>query len=164
MSGLPWLVLDCFESSHYCNQITSSPSFCTSARDLYCCPSFAAICARTLPSRPPTIRDPPFSRAYWHLSQNFLNKPDGGRGWASWFLEKGYQVYIVDEPTRGRSAWNPASGFPQSTFSAEFISSRFTAVQSQTSWPQAKLHTQWPGVSLLSSPITNSFNILTHLW
>lgn len=48
--------------------------------------------------------------------QNSPNKPNGGRGWASWFLEEGYKVYIVDETTRARSAWNPAGNFPQSTF------------------------------------------------
>lgn len=82
------------------------------------------------------------------LLQNFLNKPDGGRGWASWFLEKGYQVYIADETARGRSPWNPMGGFSTFIISAETISARFTATQSSTLWPQAKLHTQWPGVSM----------------
>jgi hypothetical protein len=93
------------------------------------------------------------STANDYCCQNFLNKPDGGRGWASWFLEEGYEVYIVDETTRARSAWNPAGDFPQSTFSAEFISQRFTAVQNYPLWPQAVLHTQWPGVSLESTQI-----------
>lgn len=75
-----------------------------------------------------------------------MNKPDGGQGWASWFMEKGYQVYIVDETARGRSPWNPNSGFPMTVYSAETITTRFTAVQSSTLWPQAKLHDQWPGV------------------
>lgn len=33
------------------------------------------------------------------------------------------------------------------TYSAEFISKLFTAVQFSNLWPQARLHTQWPGVS-----------------
>ncbi|RFU25719.1 hypothetical protein B7463_g10618, partial [Scytalidium lignicola] len=37
------------------------------------------------------------------MSVNWLNKPDGGRGWASLFLERGYRVYIVDSNMRGRS-------------------------------------------------------------
>ncbi|KAF7373416.1 AB hydrolase-1 domain-containing protein [Mycena sanguinolenta] len=38
---------------------------------------------------------------------NFLNTPDGRLGWADYFLSKGYEVYIVDQPSRGRSQWQP---------------------------------------------------------
>jgi hypothetical protein len=41
------------------------------------------------------------------------------------------------------------SKFSQSAFPAEFIQQRFTAVAKYPAWPQAHLHTQWPGVSLL---------------
>ncbi|ORY59290.1 Alpha/Beta hydrolase protein [Pseudomassariella vexata] len=63
---------------------------------------------------------------------NFLNKPDGGRGWASWFLEAGYEVYVT-------------------------ISSRFTAVQTFNLWPQAKLHTQWPGSGMPGDLIFDAY-------
>ncbi|KAH7353188.1 hypothetical protein B0T11DRAFT_300365, partial [Plectosphaerella cucumerina] len=33
---------------------------------------------------------------------NFLNKPDGGQGWASQFIRQGYELYIVDQTFRGR--------------------------------------------------------------
>ena len=66
--------------------------------------------------------------------------------WASWFLQQGYEVYLIDQPQRGRSAYMPGDG-SLATYIAEFISWLFTAVQSLGSWPQAKLHTQWPGVS-----------------
>ncbi|KAK2738235.1 hypothetical protein FQN55_000650 [Onygenales sp. PD_40] len=88
---------------------------------------------------------------------NWLRKPDGGAGWASKFLELGYDVYIVDATTRGRSPWWPASGFPQSVFSAEFISERFTAVKRSDLWPQAKLHSQWPGSGEIGDPIFDKF-------
>ncbi|KAI0134657.1 Alpha/Beta hydrolase protein [Xylariales sp. AK1849] len=88
---------------------------------------------------------------------NFLNKPDGGKGWASWFLEQGYEVYIVDETARGRSPWNPTGGFAMTTFSTDTISSRFTAVQSSTLWPQAKLHTQWPGSGIQGDAIFDAY-------
>ena len=32
------------------------------------------------------------------------------------------------------------------TYSAEYISKLFTGVQHSNLWPQARLHTQWPGV------------------
>ena len=78
--------------------------------------------------------------------QNWLNTPDGRRGWASWFLERGYVIYIVDQTQRGRSPVLPGVG-SFATFSAEFVSQLFTAVEKFNLWPQARLHTQWPGVS-----------------
>jgi len=39
---------------------------------------------------------------------NFTGTPDGRKGWAEWFVEQGYAVYVVDQPTRGRSPWNDA--------------------------------------------------------
>ncbi|KAK9421505.1 hypothetical protein SUNI508_05740 [Seiridium unicorne] len=88
---------------------------------------------------------------------NWLNKPDGGKGWASWFLEKGYEVFLVDETARGRSPWNPLGGFPTSVYSVETIASRFTAVQNFDLWPQAKLHTQWPGSGTRGDPIFDAY-------
>ncbi|KAI1861410.1 uncharacterized protein JN550_010790 [Neoarthrinium moseri] len=88
---------------------------------------------------------------------NFLNKPDGGKGWASWFLDQGYEVYVVDEPSRGRSPWNPYGGFPVTTYSVETITSRFTATQLSNLWPQAKLHTQWPGPGTQGDPVFDAY-------
>ncbi|KAG8676380.1 hypothetical protein FPOAC2_02476 [Fusarium poae] len=89
---------------------------------------------------------------------NFLNKPDGGRGWASQFISQGYEVYIVDQTFRGRSAWSPAYGVSKpSTYSAEIIERRFTAAQEFNLWPQAKKHTQWPGTGLRGDPTFDAF-------
>lgn len=57
-------------------------------------------------------------------------------------------VYIIDQPERGRSAWLP----DDSAFTippAEYIEKYFTTVQLFNLWPQAKLHTQWPGSGVL---------------
>jgi hypothetical protein len=78
--------------------------------------------------------------------QNWLNKPDGGAGWATYFLKQGYTIYIIDQTERARSAWNPSGNTTQTTYSAEIIEERFTAPEKFNLWPQAKLHTQWPGV------------------
>ncbi|CAG1997342.1 unnamed protein product [Fusarium graminearum] len=89
---------------------------------------------------------------------NFLNKPDGGRGWASQFISQGYEVYVVDQTLRGRSAWSPAYGASKpSTYSAEIIEQRFTAGQKFDLWPQAKKHTQWPGTGLRGDPVFDAF-------
>lgn len=38
---------------------------------------------------------------------NWLTTPDGRQGWAEWFAERGWEVCILDQPARGRSAWQP---------------------------------------------------------
>ncbi|CAF3573045.1 unnamed protein product [Rotaria sp. Silwood1] len=78
---------------------------------------------------------------------NWLNTPDGRPGWASYFLEQGYEVYIIDQPARGRSIWLPNSGIAVKTYSAEMMEERFTATSFYQLWPQAVLHTQWPGTN-----------------
>lgn len=78
------------------------------------------------------------------LPQNLLNKPDGGSGWATFYTSRGYTMYIVDQTFRGRSPWVPGHG-TLTTYSAEVIQKRFTAVRDYNLWPQAHLHTQWPG-------------------
>ena len=75
---------------------------------------------------------------------NFTGTPDGRKGWAEFFVERGYTVYIVDQPARGRSAYSDALG-PVTRFPASQIEQRFTAPEKFNLWPQAKLHTQWPG-------------------
>jgi pimeloyl-ACP methyl ester carboxylesterase len=75
---------------------------------------------------------------------NFTGTPDGRKGWADFFVERGYAVYVVDQPTRGRSAWLDSVG-PLTRFSASQLEQRFTNASKHNLWPQAKLHTQWPG-------------------
>jgi hypothetical protein len=70
-------------------------------------------------------------------------------------MDRGYLVYIIDQTMRGRSAWAPAGGVAMSTYVAEIIEQRFTAIADYNLWPQAKLHTQWPGVSTSHIPNPN---------
>ncbi|KAH7113253.1 Alpha/Beta hydrolase protein [Dendryphion nanum] len=69
---------------------------------------------------------------------SWLNTPDNRKGWATYFVEKGYHVYLVDAYSGARSA---ANDFEQYTFlsgqPAELIQMGFTA-------PSDK-HTQFPG-------------------
>ena len=75
---------------------------------------------------------------------NWMGTPDGRKGWAEYFVEQGYIVYMLDQPMRGRSAWHPADGATR-MFTAQAIESQFTSTSDLGNWPQAKLHTQWPG-------------------
>lgn len=82
---------------------------------------------------------------------NWLNKPDGGEGWASYFVSQGYDCYIIDQTFRGRSPWFPGNG-TMSTYSAEVLQQRFTAPKRYNLWPQASLHTQWNGTGVMGDP------------
>ena len=75
---------------------------------------------------------------------NWMGTPDGRKGWAEYFVEQGYIVYMIDQPMRGRSAVHPSDG-PTRMFTAENEEWQFTAVEREKRWPQARLHTQWPG-------------------
>jgi pimeloyl-ACP methyl ester carboxylesterase len=75
---------------------------------------------------------------------NWMGTPDGRKGWAEYFVEQGYIVYMIDQPMRGRSAAHPGDG-PTRMFTAANEEWQFTAIENEARWPQAKLHTQWPG-------------------
>jgi pimeloyl-ACP methyl ester carboxylesterase len=75
---------------------------------------------------------------------NWMGTPDGRKGWAEYFVEQGYIVYMIDQPMRGRSAWHPGDG-PTRMFTAQQEEFQFTANAVKGTWAQAKKHTQWPG-------------------
>ena len=76
---------------------------------------------------------------------NWLSTPDGRPGWAEYFAGEGWQVVLIDQPARGRSAWQPQFDGEMNTFSVPIVQALFTAASEGNRWPQAKLHTQWPG-------------------
>ncbi|KAH7313772.1 Alpha/Beta hydrolase protein [Stachybotrys elegans] len=77
---------------------------------------------------------------------NFLTKPDGGPGWSSLFISQGYEVYLVDQPGRGRSPIQTDAGLNiVPPFDVKYVESHFTAPAKYNIWPQARKHTQWNG-------------------
>ena len=52
--------------------------------------------------------------------QNFLNTPDGRKSWATWLLDQGYTVYLLDQVSRGRSPYHPSNG-PTIKYTAELV-------------------------------------------
>lgn len=78
-------------------------------------------------------------------SVNWLTTPDGRKGWAQFFVEQGHDVYIVDQPARGRSAWHPGIDGNLRNFPAPTIEMLFTNSAAAARWPQAARHTRWPG-------------------
>ena len=76
---------------------------------------------------------------------NFTGTPDGREGWAQFFLRRGYAVYVVDQPGRGRAAYQGDLYGPARPADLEATQARFAAPELSHLWPQARLHTQWPG-------------------
>jgi pimeloyl-ACP methyl ester carboxylesterase len=84
---------------------------------------------------------------------NFKGTPDGREGWGTYFVRKGYTVYIVDQVGRGRSpAVNPLPPAPEvyttpfgRPSNTESRMRNWTKLEEFGLWPNAHLHTQWPG-------------------
>jgi len=88
---------------------------------------------------------------------NFTGTPDGRDGWAQYFLRRGYAVYVVDQVARGRAAhWSQVHG-PVTPPRLPFVEQRFVAPERAKLWPQAHLHTQWPGSGQKSDPVFDQF-------
>lgn len=88
----------------------------------------------------------------------WLNTPDNRRGFASYFLEKGYLVYLVDQSGLGRSSSNDLVTFPLAAGSGpDLVEAGFTAVEDYNAYPQAALHTQWPGTGSSGDPAFEQF-------
>ena len=75
---------------------------------------------------------------------NWMGTPDGREGWAEYFVEQGYVVYMIEQPMRGRSAFHPGDGATR-MFTAQNEQFQFTAIESDGTWPGREKHTQWPG-------------------
>src|SRR5260221_10939523 len=88
---------------------------------------------------------------------NFTGTPDGREGWAQHFLRRGYAVYIVEQPGRGRSGYVGATDGPQAAPNVQTVESRFTAPEHYNLYPQARLHTQWPGTGRAGDPVFDQF-------
>jgi pimeloyl-ACP methyl ester carboxylesterase len=76
---------------------------------------------------------------------NFTGTPDGREGWAQYFVRQGYAVYVVDQPGRGRSGYLPATYGAARNVESTNSFARFVSQEKSKLWPQAALHTQWPG-------------------
>lgn len=89
----------------------------------------------------------------------WLNTPDNRKGFASYFLERGYMVYIVDQIASGRSAQQDTLDFAlANSTTIETVQLGFTAPEIAGSYPQAALHTQWPGTGEIGDPYFDAFS------
>ncbi len=90
---------------------------------------------------------------------DWLGTPDGRPGWATFLLQEGYAVYVVDRPGHGRSPYHPdVLGPPGGVFTLEMVSTLFTdAANGPLAHPTAHLHTQWPGSGDVDDPYVRGF-------
>jgi pimeloyl-ACP methyl ester carboxylesterase len=88
---------------------------------------------------------------------NFTGTPDGREGWAQYFLRKGYAVYVADQVGRGRSGYNAEAYGPVGFQDMAFMLNRFAAPERAKLWPQAHLHTQFPGTATPGDPLFTQF-------
>jgi pimeloyl-ACP methyl ester carboxylesterase len=72
---------------------------------------------------------------------SWMGTPDGRKGWADFYVEKGYVVYVVDLPGRGRSVYHSEDG-KLARMSGEHT--KMFLADGEGYWPAARLHTQWP--------------------
>ena len=88
----------------------------------------------------------------------WLNTPDGRKGFATYFLDHGYQVYILDHISVGRSSQMDTRDYVLwNTTTQESVQSAFTAPELAPTYPQASLHTQWPGTGRIGDPSFDAF-------
>jgi len=109
----------------------------------------------------PQERKSPYPVVMWHgggqTGTNYLSTPDGRKGWADYFLQQGYAVYVVDQPGRARSGYFTEVYGPTRRPNTAAMSRRFTAPENHDEYPQAKKHTQWPGKGVPGDPVFDHF-------
>jgi pimeloyl-ACP methyl ester carboxylesterase len=90
-------------------------------------------------------------------AMNWMTTPDGRPGWAEWLANRGWKVYLIDQPTRGRSAWQPDHDTPLMAVPASVVEKFFTAPKERKSYSAAQFHTQWPGSGRIGDPVFDQY-------
>ncbi|OAA34654.1 alpha/beta-hydrolase [Beauveria brongniartii RCEF 3172] len=89
----------------------------------------------------------------YHSSQIWLTKPDGDPGWASYFVGKGFRVYLVDLPGTGKSNNLTKEEIEVAeirSIKGSRIERGFTAPEvfnhiADRRWSTVQKHDKWPG-------------------
>jgi pimeloyl-ACP methyl ester carboxylesterase len=91
------------------------------------------------------------------IGTGWWRTPDGREGWAPYFLRRGYAVYVVDVPARGRSAYNSDLGPLSDAFDTLGAQLLWAAPERFNLWPAARLHTQWVGSAVTGDDTFDQF-------
>jgi pimeloyl-ACP methyl ester carboxylesterase len=87
----------------------------------------------------------------------YTGTPDDRSGWADYFLKAGWPVYTVDQPGRGKSTYVERAYGPRGGADIANLENLFTAPARMRVWPQASLHTQWPGTGMRGDSVFDQF-------
>ena len=90
-----------------------------------------------------------------HTGAGFVSTPDGRPGWADYFVRRGWPVYVVDRPGVAKASSFGPFGNATNVGTAEDQWSAPEKAAAQ--WPQAHLHTQWPGTGLHGDPAFDQY-------
>jgi pimeloyl-ACP methyl ester carboxylesterase len=82
---------------------------------------------------------------------------DGRPGWAYDYARRGFRVYVVDQPARGRSIQDVTIDGKVTRDTVKSVEQRLTIPETFNLWPQAKLHNQWPGTGKPGDPAFDGF-------
>ncbi|MEQ1885378.1 MAG: alpha/beta fold hydrolase [Bryobacteraceae bacterium] len=97
----------------------------------------------------PKVQKHPYPMVLFHGAGQtgavWRQTPDHRKGWAYYFVEQGYTVYMVDYPARGRSNWLPGIDGKLGMRTALDLSQIWTGpVLSGGNFPRMHKYTQWP--------------------
>lgn len=82
--------------------------------------------------------------------------PDGRPGLALLQARAGWECFVVDQPGVGRSRYHADDLGELTHYTVEELQAYFTSPP-RDSWPQANLHTQWPGSGQMGDPTFDAF-------
>jgi pimeloyl-ACP methyl ester carboxylesterase len=109
----------------------------------------------------PTEIRQPYPIVFFHgngqTGVDWMQTPDGRPGWAYHLLAQGYVLYMVDYPTRGRSAYVPGHDGDIGIRTADQLEEIWTNVAERSDYYLKDNHTQWPGTGKIGDPIFGTF-------
>lgn len=88
---------------------------------------------------------------------DWMQTPDGRPGWAYYLVAQGYVLYMMDYPTRGRSAYVPGHDGNIGIRTVEQLEEIWTNVVERSDYYLKDNHTQWPGTGKMGDPIFETF-------
>ncbi|PYR25639.1 MAG: hypothetical protein DMF98_11575 [Acidobacteria bacterium] len=82
---------------------------------------------------------------------HYMGSGDGLAGWAHYYVQEGYRVYLVDRPGQGRAPYHPDALGP--------IGPQPTYAAAVADFKRATLgpHRQWPGTGEIGDPLIDRF-------
>ena len=90
----------------------------------------------------------PYPIVFFHgngqTGTNWQQTPDNRAGWAYFLISKGYVLYMVDYPARGRSPYVPGVDGKLGIRTALDLESIWTAPAAKGDFPRKEKYTQWP--------------------